>query len=289
MRFSAKLRIYSSSDLLGPPSKSPLGRFFVMLRLMEKIKVKTPKGNIAAVIHSTANHSDRLAILCPGYLDTKDYAHLVFLAEDLAMQGYSAVRFDPIGTWESEGNIEDYTVTQELEDIKSIIDFMLNRQPYPNIVVGGHSRGGLISVIYASKDKRVTEVLAIMSPYALVRTVNIGKIAKWKQEGSRKSIRDIPNSKDQKEFNVPYSDIEDSEQYDVLDIVSKLQIPLIFVAGEKDDVIPVEDVKKFYDRAIQPKELIVVEGIDHNYRHHPDEIDKVNKLIIQALNDHKTI
>src|SRR3989344_8435825 len=117
---------------------------------MEKLKIPNPKGqNIAAVIHQPETAMGKLAILCPGFLDTKDYAHLVELAKSLANEGYTVVRFDPIGTWESGGDISDYTTSEYLEDIKTVIEYMLHEGNYKHILLGGHSRGAMVSIIYA--------------------------------------------------------------------------------------------------------------------------------------------
>ena len=249
----------------------------------EKIKIKTSGGkNISAVIHRPKIATEKLAILCPGFLDSKDYNHLIYLANDLTVLGYTVVRFDPTGTWESEGDISDYTTTQQLEDVKNIIEHLLQERSYTKILLGGHSRGGFVSILYAIRDPRVSTVLAIMSPYSLIRTVNKEKIEKWKEDGFKVSVRDIPNSQVKRKFKVSYSDIEDGEQYNILNEIERLHTPLILVAGELDDVIPPEDVRLIYDKANEPKQLIVLEGIDHDYRHDVGEIEKVNKQILAS-------
>ena len=120
-----------------------------------KTKINSSKGEISATIHYPESKTNRLAVLCPGYLDSKDYTHLVRLAEALCKEGYTTVRFDPTGTWESEGYISDYTTTQYLEDIKSVIDYMIKESEYNYVLLGGHSRGGQVSILYAARDSRV--------------------------------------------------------------------------------------------------------------------------------------
>ena len=250
----------------------------------EKVFITSSNGKkLAAVIHSPSKKTGRLAILCPGYLDTKDYDHLVRLAEALAEQGYAVVRFDPIGTWESEGSILDYTTSQQLADVKSVLEYMLGKEHYDQVLLGGHSRGGMISILYAARDPRISVVLAVMSPYSLIRTVNKDKIEKWKREGFKTSLRDIPKTNEKREFRVPYSDIEDAQKYNVLDEASKLHIPLILVAGELDDVILPADVKLIFDKANEPKRMVVIDGIGHDYRHNITEVEKVNDIILKLL------
>lgn len=249
-----------------------------------KITIQNSLGSeIAAAVHHPLLDTKGLAILCPGFLDTKDYQHLIELANDLAKNGYVAVRFDPTGTWESGGSVNQYSISQYLEDIRSIINFMLKEKAHRNVFVIGHSIGGMLSILYAARDPRVTKVVSIMSPFAYVRPNREderGETSEWAATGFHHSERDIPNSDKIKEFSTPYSFVIDSRKYNARDEVSKLQAPLLLIAGEEDEHVPVEYMKMIYDSANEPKKLVVMEGMGHDYRHHPEEVKLINKEII---------
>jgi len=248
-----------------------------------KTKMQSFKGNIAAVIHYPKEKTKQLAILCPGYLDSKDYKHLVKLAEALSQKGYTAVRFDPTGTWESEGSISDYTTTQYLEDIKNVFEHMLQKEDYKYILIGGHSRGGQLSVLYAARDPRVSLVLGIMPSSG--RTMIGQRYEEWKKNGVSVSYRDLPNNKkEQKEFRVPFSHAEDRDKYNVVEDVKLIKIPTIFIAGELDETVLSEYVKEIFDNANEPKKFIIIPGIGHDYRQNDDEIVIVNEEILKQLN-----
>lgn len=251
---------------------------------MEKINIPTSNGkNLAAVVHTPVTATDKLAILCPGHLDSKDYPHLIALAEDLVKQGYTVVRFDPLGTWESDGSNADYTITQHLHDIRTVIDYMLGQNHFDHILLGGHSRGGMNSILYAAQDPRISKVLAIMPPYAIIRTVNKDKVTQWKKDGFRVSARDVPGQTAKREFTVPYANIEEDSRHDVLAAVKKVHVPIIFLTGDQDTIVLPADVKTIFEQANEPKKFIVMAGIGHDYRHNPDEIKKVNERILEEL------
>lgn len=106
-------------------------------KIMEAVKIPNTKGqHIAAVVHYPETQTEKLAVLCPGYLDTKDYDSLVKLADALAERGYTAVRFDPTGTWESEGGISDYLTSQYIKDIGSVLEYMLKQGNFTHILRG---------------------------------------------------------------------------------------------------------------------------------------------------------
>ncbi len=232
--------------------------------------------DIAAVIHYPEPPTDRLAILCPGYLDTKDYPNLVKLAKTLVLCGCTVVRFDPSGTWGSEGSISDYLTSQYLDDIRSILEYMLGQKNYAHIILGGHSRGGMVSILYAAQDPRISLVLGIMPSSG--RPLTPPQLEEWERNGFSISLRDIPGSSEQKEFKVPYAYIIDRNNFNVVEEVKKVHVPIILMAGELDDIVPQEDVKRIFDQANEPKRFVLLNGIGHDYRRNPTEIDTVNEM-----------
>jgi len=249
-----------------------------------KIAIPSTKGNLAAVVHHPQTKTKKLAILFPGYLDSKDHPHLTTLAEELAERGYTAVRFDPTGTWESEGAISDYSVTQYLADVKNVFEHMLREGHYTHILLGGHSIGGLVAITYAARDPRISVVLAIMSPYSPAKQSKKEMVDRWEKENQRISLRSLPGTTEKKEYRVPFSFAKDSFRYNALDEVGALQASLILVVGTLDEVILPEDIELLFGVAHEPKKLIVAEGVGHDYRHNNDEVKMVNKLILEQMN-----
>jgi len=249
--------------------------------MQENIRIPSTKGTLAAAVHRPQKKTDRLAILCPGYLDTKDYEGLARLAEALAGQGFTAVRFDPTGTWESEGTIADYTTTQYLADVKSVLDYMLREGNYTYVLLGGHSRGGMVSILYTARDSRISAVVGIMpsSP----RTFPAQKKELWKKEGVALSERDIPGKRGKREYRVPYSHAEDRDKYDVIEEVKKVHVPILFLTGDQDTNVLPEHVELIFDNANEPKKFITFKGIGHDYRHNPEEVERVNERILTEV------
>ncbi len=61
----------------------------------QKVMIPSSFGKLDGVINYHERKTKKLAILCPGYLDSKDYGGLAGLAEMLAKEGYTVVRFEP--------------------------------------------------------------------------------------------------------------------------------------------------------------------------------------------------
>lgn len=250
---------------------------------MEKIKIKTTKGYLSAVVHHPKEASDKLAVLCPGFLDSKNYAHLVALAEMLCERGYVAVRFDPTGTWESSGDIADYDTTQYLEDVKTVIDYINKDSKYNHILLGGHSRGGRMAILYGARDQRISLVLGIMPSHGLYEGPDREQ---WKKSGIKISQRDLPtNNKEYKEFRLPFSHVLDLDKYDTLKDTGEIKVPVILIAGELDKLVSPEDVKILFNNIIGVKKMIIAPNIGHDYRRKEKEIEIVNNLIAKELDN----
>lgn len=245
-------------------------------------KIPSTKGYLAAAVHYPRNKTDKLAILCPGYLDSKDYKGLVGLAETLEEQGYTVVRFEPTGTWESGGNISDYTTSQYLRDIKNVFDFMLSQTNYKQILLGGHSRGGQVSILYAARDSRVSVVLGIMPSSGPIEGQ---RREEWEKAKISISQRDLPNDKDKtREFRVPFNHVLDRDQYDAVADAKKIKVPIILIAGELDDLVPPDEVKEIFNNANEPKKFLIIPNMGHDYRHNDNEVKIVNEKILEQLN-----
>ena len=112
--------------------------------MINNIRILSGKFVLDASVHKPTTPNGMLAVLLPGFLDTKDYQHLVLLGNTLAKAGYVAIRFDPAGTWQSSGAEKDYSMTQYLKDIRAVIRWAKHKKLFQKgIVLLGHSMGGI--------------------------------------------------------------------------------------------------------------------------------------------------
>ncbi len=247
---------------------------------------------IAASLHQPKGEDvHSLAVLLPGFLDSKDYAHLVRLGEDLAGVGFTAIRFDPTGTWMSEGKIEEYSPRQYLRDLKTILLYMKEKGEYVQILLVGHSLGGMIALLHAAKENDVDAVVAVMFPSSLTRPKQKQEwLAGWERDGSITSRRDDPsNLTNQREYTVSHSFAGESTDLDVLKVIDQLRMPLLFLAAEKDDGLLVEEIKEVYDKANEPKKFLEIKNVNHQYWNSKAQVKKVNKKVIQFLEEYSLV
>lgn len=252
---------------------------------IEKIKIPSSKGNLSAVINYPEKITERLAILCSGYLDSKDYKGLSGFAETLSKHGYTTVRFDATGIWESDGVISEYNTTQYLEDVKNVLEYMIRRTNYKYILLGGHSRGGQVAILYAARDPRISLVVAIMPSSR--RATKDQRYTDWMKTGFSISKRDLPGDENQtKTFRVPISYYEDTTRYDVIKDVKRVRGPIILIAGELDSSCAPESIKEIFDNANDPKKFVIIPGIGHDYRYNSNEVKLVDEEVLKLISEY---
>jgi pimeloyl-ACP methyl ester carboxylesterase len=207
----------------------------------------------------------------PGKLDSKDYANMRSHVDYLAENGYLAISLDPPGTWDSGGDITDYTMTNYIQAVEDVIEYFDNK----STVVIGHSMGGSMAMFAAINNSNVIGFIAIMSPYKFDHLVD-------RIEGAT-SKRDLPNNpKEERIYNVPKTFFEDVLKYNAAQGLSKLAKPKLFISGEDDTTITPRTINEIFEISAEPKELISVKS-DHDYRNNQAMISEINSIILDWL------
>jgi uncharacterized protein len=67
--------------------------------------------------------------------------------------------------------------------------------------------------------------------------------------------------------------------------VARSTKPKFFIQGERDELCPLKDMREFYARAAEPKELVVIDGADHLF---DGKVSEVGDAIEDLLGDWST-
>lgn len=88
------------------------------------------------------------------------------VADSLSRAGIAVLRVDDRGVGASTGDRKSATTLDEADDVQTEIGWLANRPEVDpkRIAVAGHSEGGLISLIVASRDKRVAAAVMLAAP-----------------------------------------------------------------------------------------------------------------------------
>ena len=241
------------------------------------MKIIQTKSFKLAIITAGNQDSEKLAILIPGRLDSKDYAQNPSHIKYLASKGYLAISFDPPGTWDSPGDISLYTTTNYIKSINELIEYFGNK---PTLLMG-HSRGGTVAMLAGPNNEFVTHMVAVNSSYGGTIIVDVPNRGE-----TRISYRDLPpgttRTKQQRRFDLPYQYFEDGSKYNALEGLKNCTKPKLFFYGTKDELSPYKVVKTMYDSASKPK-MIHRLNTEHDYRLNHEIIEEVNDTLGEFL------
>ncbi len=182
-----------------------------------------------------------------GLLSSGDSLKQIALAQACNKSGIAFFRFDHRGCGKSEGNPEHVaSLDVRCHDLICAIKMIKEREDTGDkIGLFGSSMGGAVCLSVASliskADKTVAAMVTVAAPIR-----------------SKAIIEAIQRSK----HPVIPGKAEESLHFDISDKLSAIHNILIF-HGDHDDVVPVAHAKEIYEKAQNPKKLIIHKNGDH--------------------------
>jgi fermentation-respiration switch protein FrsA (DUF1100 family) len=195
-----------------------------------------------------------------GIADPSDKGY-ASLAEQLCSNGFAVLIFNFRGVGASGGNLDMLGWTR---DLKAAIDYLcaLPEVDKSRLSLLGFSGGAAVSVYVAAKDKRVTSVVACACPAEFdfsSRGDNPRSLIDHYREIGTIRDSDFPSS--------PRQWLDGFKQVKPIDYIAWISPrPLLLVHGSRDDTVSVNDARRLYARAGEPKKLVIIEGAGHRLR-----------------------
>lgn len=187
------------------------------------------------------------------------------LATRLAETGFAVLTFDFRGFRQSDGM---FTLSGQIKDAKKAITHLLESDLTLDTWSGVYaaSWGAAVAVCALAADTR-PKVLCLRAPVYdtlwFSESPMIRPAVDSIVETDPSQIRGIDNPEIQKK--ILHGMVEDSRVYNPMNEIAKIASrPLLIIHGTDDVGIPLAGVKRLYELAGEPKDLVVVEGADHN-------------------------
>ena len=110
-----------------------------------------------------------VAILCHGFSATKESPLFDALSKAFRKRGVSVARFDFNGHGESEGAFRDMTVSNEVLDARTVVDYYRDVRN-ARVALVGHSQGGVVAALAAAGlGAENVSSLVLLAPAAVLR------------------------------------------------------------------------------------------------------------------------
>lgn len=242
------------------------------------------KENLVGILHETG--SKEVVIVCHGYRSCKDRIPMVNLAAAFANEGISAFRFDFAGNGDSEGSFQYGNYYREVDDLRSVMQYF-EQEKRPVTAIIGHSKGGNVVLFYASRFKDVNNVVNISGRFDLRRGIEgrLGKdyLKRIKQYG----FIDVANRKGNIEYRVTEESLMDRLTTNTSAACQLIPqtCRVLTIHGSGDKIVPTEDAMAFA-RHIFNHKLHIIEGADHEYTSHQNELSSVVLNFVQSGSSH---
>lgn len=249
-----------------------------------RIVIRNSHGeNLVGILLETG--SKDLVIICHGFQSKKERIPMVTLATTLGREGISAFRFDFAGNGESEGSFMYGNYRREAEDLRAVIRHFRKNQHLITAIVG-HSKGGNVVLLYASKYNDVPTVINISGRFHLEKGME-GRLGKdFLQRIKQNGFIDVKNRKGQFEYLVTQESLMDRLTTDIraacLSIDQNCRV--LTIHGSMDKIVPAKDALEFA-RFIRNHKLHIIEGADHEYTAHQDELATVVLDFVKAVRE----
>lgn len=184
-----------------------------------------------------------VVILCHGYSSNTRSKTRSELSLHLQKKGIASFGFDFTGCGESEGKLNELTVSRGLADLTAAYNYVKKlKDVNGRIGLLGSSFSGSVAVLFAAENS--VNSLALKSP---VSDYNRTSRVPFDSEEKRRKFYD------------------DAAKYVIYSAAEKIKSPTIIVHGSKDDIVPVEQSKKLFLHLKCEKKLEIIKGADHRY------------------------
>lgn len=201
-----------------------------------------------------------MAILMHGFTANRNTALLKQIADNLRNENVASVRFDFNGHGESDGNFEDMTVVNEIEDGKAILDYVRTDPHVRNIFLIGHSQGGVVASMLAGLYPDVIKKVVLMAPAAQLKDDALA----GNTQGATYNPDHIPTTVPFKNKKLGGFYLRTAQVLPIYEISQRYSGPASIIVGSNDQVVDPKYAKK-YDEVYENSELHVIDGGDHSF------------------------
>ncbi len=207
-------------------------------------------------------HSYRTVIIChglPAQAPQPGDSGYPALAERVCGEGLAAFIFNFRGAGFSEGNLD---MGGWPRDLVLVIDYLSRRTGISRLSLLGFSAGAAVSVLVGAQDKRVSAVVACACPaeFTMFDEGNVWPAIEHFRGLGVIRDRDFPPSAAEW--------LNGFKMVRAIDYVGEIAPrPLLLVHGSADEVVDISHARRLYQRAREPKQLVVIDGVGHRLRH----------------------
>ncbi|WP_134701846.1 alpha/beta hydrolase [Ammoniphilus sp. YIM 78166] len=267
----------------------------------QTLRIDSGNVTLAASLHLPQNQGAKvpLVIICHGFVGSRIGVNRLFVkaAREFVQHGIAVLRFDYEGCGESEGDYGSYGFERFIQQTLDVIDYStkLDEVDENQIILLGHSLGGAVAALTASRDKRIQKLAmwsAVGHPFHdIVQIIGEGQFHK---SATTHSI-------DHEGFALTHRFLESLQGYSPIEESKQFSGDVFLAHGMNDEVIPADYCSIYQYSFIRGKSKscvkILIPEADHTYSSIQASTSLyrqtlqwlVKQIHTQQVNDHEAI
>jgi uncharacterized protein len=221
--------------------------------------------NLSGTLHQPKNDDVKTSgfgfILGHCFTCSRHTRILIDLSNTMADLGFCVLRFDFSGNGQSDGRFEDSTYTKQIDEMIAAVDFMKKNEA-DQILVGGHSMGGMVSLFTAAQQNNAVGVISLAVGAS---TFNPDRLLTDIQKEQLIGSGNVSFLSRGRNLGMTHDFFDDAARYDVKEMINLIKCPVLIVLAEKDTVTDSIAAKSVYSSSNQHIDLFEIKGADHMF------------------------
>ncbi|MDP3791910.1 MAG: alpha/beta fold hydrolase [Candidatus Omnitrophota bacterium] len=240
----------------------------------EEVKINDKKTALTGTLAAPKDQGIHPAVLLISGTEESDREEqglFTHLCDTLARNGFLTLRFDKRGIGSSGGDSKSTTDSEAFDDAKAALNYLFGRKDadIDKIILIGHGKGALDAAKIASETKNV-KALILLSPLITsagqmdLNFDSLNEMAakrKWDEQYLKLTIKSRMETIDKvKNIKGDWATIlrtrcflkklREDLQENPIDIIRKVECPVLILQGKEDELIPPKDVSNL-DKALE--------------------------------------
>lgn len=238
------------------------------------------------------NTNQDTIIFVHGFKGFKDWGAHNLTASFFAANGYRYLKFNLSHSGVTSKNQNDVTdmeafaantISMELSDLNTVVDYVDMTFPNTHIYLIGHSRGGGLAIIQAAKDTRIHKLItwSAISDFSSL----------WKKEQEKEWIETgrifVENARTKEKMPLNSALLTDftkhKAHFNILNSAKRIQIPWLILHGDNDVNVKFSVAQELAQNQLNAQ-IQKIEGANHVYgASHPYTSDQFPPHLYQVV------
>ena len=247
------------------------------------VEIDGALGKLSAVVYRPElqdGEKTLLVVLMHGFTSNKQERVMTAIASGLQKKGIAYIRFDFNGHGESEGDFQNMTVANEIEDAKKVYKYARSLDFVSDIALLGHSQGGVVASMVAG-ELGVENIsgLVLMAPAAVLKDNALN----GEMFGIRFDPVNIPEYVSVFNRRVGREYIKVAQTLPIYETAVRYAGPVCIIHGTSDEIVRYSYGIR-YKYGYKGAELHLIENENHAFTRKLDEAQNIAVDFLESLN-----